>query len=270
MLKFLFALLFMLPILAFAQAWNPIGGKSASMANASVTNVDAWSFHHNPGAAGALTKRSIGLFYENRFLLQELQTQGIVVNQPLKKGVISVGAQVYGFELYRTYRAGIGYALPLSDRFYAGVQLNYLGVQLREPYGTKHGASAEMGLYAKLTDNWTLGVAVFNIGRMKLADFQDDRFTTLMRLGTGYSFSEQVTVVAEAEKNLDYPIRAKIGIDYQPITPFSIRAGVATEPLELTFGFGYNWKWLQIDLGSAFQYQLGWSPHFSITFSDQK
>ena len=270
MLKLYVALLFMFPFVGFAQAWNPVGGKSASMANASVTNVDAWSFHHNPGAVGALTKRSVGVFYENRFLLKELQTQAIVANQPLKKGVLSLGAQLYGFDIYRTYRVGVGYALPLTERLYAGVQLNYLGVQLREQYGTKHGASAEMGLYAKLTDNWTLGVAVFNLGRMKLADFQDDRFTTLMRLGTAYTFSEKVTVVAEAEKNLDYPLRGKVGINYKPIAPFSIRAGIATEPFELTFGFGYQWKWLQLDLGSAFQQHLGWSPHFSITFSDPK
>jgi hypothetical protein len=270
MLKQFITLLIFFPLSVLGQAWNPVGAKSASMANASVATADAWSFHHNPGAAGALTTRSVAVFYENRFLLKELQTQGVVINQPLKRGVISFGAQFFGYSVYRTYRAGIGYAMPLSERLYAGVQLNYLGLQLTEAYGSRHGVSGEIGLYAKLTERWKLGIAVFNLGRMKLADFQDDRFTTLMRLGTSYSFSEKITVAAEAEKNLDYPIRGKFGFDYQPIKAFSIRAGVATAPVEITFGFGYNWKWLHIDIGSAYQQQLGWSPHFSIAYVGQK
>jgi hypothetical protein len=118
-----------------------------------------------------------------------------------------------------------------------------------------------------ITEKWRVGMSVLNLGRAKLTSYQDDRFTTVMRLGTSYSFSEKLTVLAEAEKNLEYPIRLKTGLDYRIAKQFFFRAGVATQPVEVTFGFGYKMKSFQLDLGSAYHQQLGWSPHFGLTYT---
>lgn len=266
MIKSILILLLLLSTSVNAQGWLPMGAKSNSMANATVAVSDLWAFHHNPGALADVNKVSFGISYENRFLLKELQSQGLVYVQPLKKGVISVGAQLYGFDLYRTYRAGAGYSLKLSDKFFAGVQMNYQGIRLSESYGSKNTVTAELGILAKLTENWKLGVSVFNLGRAKLATYEDDRFTTLMRLGTSYTFSKKVLIAAEVEKNVDYPLRVKAGLDYEAIDNFFFRAGFATQPVEISFGFGYKFKVLQFDLGSAYHQQLGWSPHFSLSY----
>lgn len=266
MVKALISLFLLLPILVNAQGWLPIGGRSNSMANASVAFSDPWSYFHNPAALSEVDKVSIGVAYENRFLLKELQSQGLTYVQPMKTGVLSVGAQLYGFNQFRLYRAGVGYSLKLSEMFSAGVQLNYQGIRLAESYGSKNTLTAELGILAKITEKWKLGMSVFNLGRAKLAVFEDDRFITVMRLGTSYSFSSKVLVAAEAEKNIDHPLRFKAGIDYQLIKNFFFRAGFATQPIEVSFGFGYKFKMIQLDLGSAYHQQLGWSPHFSLTF----
>jgi hypothetical protein len=255
-----------LPLSVFAQGWMPVGARSNSMANASVALSDAWAFHHNPGALAGLDKVSIGISYENRFLLKELQSQGFVYAQPLKKGVISVGAQSYGFTNYRTLRGGVGYSMKLSEKLMAGVQMNYLSLRLAEAYGFHQTLTAEFGMLFLLTEKWKMGVSVFNLGRAKLSDYQDDRYTTLMRLGTSYALSEKFIVVAEAEKDLDHPLRMKAGMEYAIAKPFFFRVGVCTEPIELTFGFGYRMKSFQLDLGSAYHQQLGWSPHVGLTF----
>lgn len=265
MVKIIICLL-LFPFLASAQGWLPMGGRSNSMANATVAVSDPWSYHHNPGALAEVEKMSFGFSYENRFLLKELQSQGLVYVQPLKTGVLSVGAQLYGFELYRTYRVGAGYSLKLSEKFSAGVQMNYQGLRLTEYYGSKNTLTAELGVFAKITDEWKVGVSIFNLGRAKLTDFQDDRFTTLMRIGTTYNFSKKVLVAAEVEKNVDFPMRAKAALDYELIDNFFFRAGFATQPVEITFGFGYKFQTLQLDLGSAYHQQLGWSPHLSLTY----
>lgn len=259
-------LLIVLGLNSRAQGWLPMGARSNSLANASVTLVDAWSFHHNPGALGELKQASGGLAYENRFLLKELQSQGLVYAHPLKVGVVSVGAQFYGYRQFRTQRIGAGYSLKLAERFFAGVQLNYQGLQLNENYGSNHSVSAEAGVQAVITDNWRIGVSAFNIGRAKLSDFEDDRYNTVMRFGTNYSFSEKVVILAEAEKNLEHPVNFKGGVEYQAVKNFFVRAGAASRATEFTFGFGYKWKILQLDLGSGYQQQLGWSPCFSLTY----
>src|SRR5574343_198678 len=204
MLKAIIGLLLLAPFTLVAQGWLPMGARSNSMGNSSVTLTDVWAFHHNPGAIAQLEKQAIGISYENRFLLKELQSQGLVYGQPLKKGVLSFGAQTYGFKTYRTNRVGVGYSMKLSELFSAGVQLNYQNIRLTENYGSKNTVTAELGILAKITDKWRIGVSAFNLGRNKLADFQDDRFTTLMRLGTSYTVSKKVLVTAEVEKNVDF------------------------------------------------------------------
>ncbi len=251
---------------SFGQGWVPSGGKSMSMANASVCNTDVWAYHNNPGAVGALEKLSVGVSYENRFLLKELQSQGFSVAVPLKIGVISVGGHMYGYNQFRSYKAGLGYSLKLAEKFYAGVQLNYQGLRLSQNYGSVNSMTAEAGFYGKIKDNWDVGIAIFNVGRSKLSDYQDDRFSTIMRIGSSYTFSKKVLLSGEFEKDLDNPIRFRTGLEYQVLKNFFVRGGFATAPVELTFGFGYKFKQFQLGLGSAYHQILGWSPHFSIVF----
>lgn len=267
MLKQIIVLLLLLPLVSIAQGWLPMGGRSNSMANATVALSDAWAFHHNPGALAEVKQQTFGVSYENRFLLKELQSQGFVYVQPLKTGVFSVGAQLTGFNLYRTQRIGAGYSLQLSEKFSAGVQLNYQGIKLPDNYGSRNTVTAELGFLAKLTENWKIGFSIFNLGRVKLADYKDERFSTLMRLGTSYSFSKKVLVTAEVEKNVNFPLRVKAGMDYQLLDNFYFRAGLATKPIELSFGFGYKFKQFQCDIGSSYHQVLGWSPHISFTYS---
>lgn len=255
---------------ANAQGWYPSGARSMSMANASVTLEDVWAVQNNPGAIAAVDQMTVGISYENRFLLKELQSQGIAYAQPLKTGVISVGGSMYGYRNFRDYKAGLGYGLKLAEHFYAGVQINLHGLQLAEYYGSKNSMSGEAGILYYLTDNWHIGASVFNLGRAKLSDFEDDRLSTIMRFGTSYYFSDKVLVTLETEKNLDYPLRVKSGVEYEIAKNFRIRGGVAGAPIELSFGMEYGLKSLQVALGSSYHQVLGWSPHFSLTFQAVK
>ena len=252
------------------QGWVPAGSRSMSMGNASVCQNDVWAYHNNPGALGELETFSAGISYENRFLLRELQSQGLAVAIPLKMGVISVGGHMYGYSQFRSYKAGVGYGMKLADKFYAGVQMNYQGLQLSQNYGNKNALTAEAGLYGYIKDNWKVGVAVFNVGRTKLADFQDDRFSTTFRFGSSYHFSKKVLVSGEFEKSIDYQARFKAGVEYEVVSDFFIRGGVATTPIEVSFGAGYQFNVLQLGLGTSYHQVLGWSPHFSLTYSGKQ
>jgi len=255
---------------AQAQGWLPSGARSMSMSNASVGLHDVWSYHNNPGALAKIDRLSAGLAYENRFLLRELQSQGLTIAIPMKVGVISIGGLSYGYSQFRSTKAGLGYSLPLSEKFYAGVQLNYQGIQLAQNYGNANTVTAEAGIYAEVTENWSMGFSVFNLSRTRLSEFQDDRLSTVMRLGTAYTFSKKLLVSAEFEKSVEYDLRFKSGLEYQVIDNFYFRGGVATAPVEFSFGTGYDFGMIQLDLGTAYDMILGWSPHFSITYQGKQ
>ena len=259
---FIFSLQF-----SFGQGWLPMGSRSHALGNASVAIDDIWAYHHNPANLVSVKKLGFGLSYENRFLLKELQSQGLVVALPLKAGVISFGLQSFGFKNFRTNRLGLGYSMKLADFLSCGVQLNYHQVRLTDAYGRKDALTAELGLRADITDNWKVAFSIFNLTRTKISEFGEDRLTTLMRLGTQYTFSEKVMLVAELEKNIEFPVRFKTGIEYSPIRKLFLRGGFATQPIELSAGLGYRFKeQFQLDIGSAYHQILGWSPNFSFTY----
>ncbi|MCR9172789.1 MAG: hypothetical protein NXI10_09870 [bacterium] len=253
-----------------AQGWLPSGARSMSMSNASVSLYDVWSYHNNPGALAKVDRLSAGLSYENRFLLRELQSQGLSIAIPMKVGVLSVGGLTYGYTQFRSTKAGLGYSMPLSENFYAGVQLNYQGIQLAQNYGNANTVTAEAGIYAEVTENWSMGFSVFNLSRTRLSEFQDDRLTTVMRLGTAYTFSKKLLVSAEFEKSIEYDVRFKSGLEYQILKDFYFRGGIATAPVEFSFGTGYNFGMIQLDVGTAYDMILGWSPHFSLTYQGKQ
>ena len=249
-----------------AQGWQPMGSRSMALGNASVALNDVWAYHHNPAAFVGIKKVAFGVSYENRFLLRELQSQGFVVAYPLKRGVISMGGQTFGYTNFRTYRSGLGYSLALTDFLSIGVQLNYHLLRLPQAYGRDQTVTAEIGALAKITDNWHIGFSILNLSRNKLASYQEDRYTNMLRLGTRYHISKKVMMLAELEKNVDFPIRVKSGVEYEPADNLFIRGGFATAPIEFSFGFGYHWKGIyKLDVGSAYQQIIGWSPNVSFT-----
>lgn len=259
-------LLFLFPYFMLAQGFYPLGARSASLANADICSGDIWSYCYNPGSSAKIERPTVGIAYENRFLLKELQGQALVVALPLKKGVFSLGAKVYGSTTLRTVAAGIGYAMKLSDRFFAGVQLNYQALSFEANYGTKHAVTAEAGLLATLSEKWQVGFSVFNIGRATISATNDDRFATIVRLGSSYKFSKAVQLMLSAEKNAIAPLNVKVGLEYSMQQRFYVRGGFASNPLQLSFGIGMKHKRFQLDVGSAYSQYLGWSPHFSFVY----
>jgi hypothetical protein len=261
------AIVLALAQVGLSQGWQPVGARSLSLGSASVAlSDDAWSYHHNPGALAQLERTAVGVSYENRYLLKELQTQGLVLVHPMKKGVISVGAQLYGYQAYRTTRIGAGYSMALAARLYAGVQLNYGQLRI-ERYGTKNTVTAEFGLLAVINKQLSLGCSIFNLGRNRLNAYQDERFSTCMRLGLMYKVSEKVKTLLEMMQETGKPLRLKCALEYGISEQVNFRAGSAFNPLEIAFGCGYRLKNnLQLDLGSSWQQVPGWSPHIGLTF----
>jgi hypothetical protein len=252
----------------YGQGWIPAGSRSRAIADASVTFSDVWAYHHNPAGLAHLNKASIGIAYENRFLLKELQTQSAAFALPLKKGVISFGFQRFGYSQFSSAKSGLGYSLKLSDMLSLGVQLNMHHIRLGQGYGSAFKATGEAGLLATIKPGWDVGFSVVNLTRTKLSEYQEDRLTTALRLGTSYRFSSKLILCVEGEKHIEFPMRTKVGLEYSPTDPLCFRAGLGTQPFEMNAGFGYTFKtFFSFDFGSSYTQSLGWSPNLSFSYA---
>lgn len=249
------------------QGWMPQGARSAGLGNTSVTLVDLFAYHHNPGALGFLESGGVAVSYESRYLLRELQSQGFTIAQPLANGVVSVGGQFYGYETFRTNRIGGGYALKLTDNLAAGVQLNYMSLRLDPFYGVKHAVSGEVGMLTTIGDDVTVGFSATNIGRARLSEFKDDRFSTLLRLGTSYQITRDLLIMMELEQEVSFLTRVRGGMEYNYNEQFYFRIGAQGAPVEFSFGAGYRWNLIQLDLASHYNQLLGWTPSAALLYN---
>ena len=228
---------------------------------------DLWNAQNNQAGLAFIKNFQAGAFYESRFLVDGLGQSGFAAALPSKPGVFSLEVTSLGLgKLYSENKAGIGFSKTFGPKFAASVQLDYFNTHIAENYGSSSTAVGEFGLIAVPVKNLTIGFHMYNPTRSKLSGSLDERIPTIMRLGTRYSFSDQVFISLEAEKDVDFKPIIRGGIEYCPIPGFYLRAGAASNPGLMAFGFGIVMKKLRLDIATSFHSQLGFSPSIGLQY----
>ena len=246
---------------------NPIGGKVAGMGYAGVTLSDFWSVSNNQAGLGFVKNTAAGIYYENRFLVKELSSKSAAFVLPTQSGVFGVSMNYFGYNKYNETKVGLAYGKSFGQKISAGIQLDYLNTHIADNYGNKGAVTFEIGILSKLSKSLSIGAHVFNPIRVKVADYNDERIATIIKLGLMYNFSNKIIVIAEAEKNISYKPVYKAGIEYHIIKEIYLRTGIATNPTLNTFGIGIDLKKIKIDFASSFNQTFGYSPQISMVYN---
>jgi hypothetical protein len=267
MKQLLFATFLSFSFLAYAGDNPPLGARVQGMGGCGTAlNSDLWGVQNNQASLASLDAIQAGLFYESRFLMSELGMKGFAAALPTKKGTFGLNVNSFGYSQYSEMKTGVAYGRKLGEHFSMGVQLDYFNTSIGENYGSTSAVGGEIGIMAEPVKNLTLGLHLFNPTRAKLNGNLDERIPTIMRLGLSYKFSEQVFVIAEAEKDVDYKTTFRGGIEYRPLPTFYIRAGAASNPGLMAAGFGIVLKKFRLDIATSFHSVLGFSPSVGVQY----
>lgn len=259
---------FCLPFYLFAAHNNVAeGGRSASMANASVALTDFWSLQNNQAGLAFYNHSACGVYFENRYMVKEMSLKAGGVVLPVKAGVFGLNLTYFGYPKYNESKLGLAYARSFGNALSVGVQLDYLLTSIAENYGKKGIATFEIGLMSKINANLTIGAHIFNPVQAKLTDYNNERIPAIIRLGAAYSFDENILVSVEAEKDTQMDPILKCGLEYRIIKPVYVRGGISTNPGIFSFGFGIDYKKLQVDFSSSVHNVLGYSPQISLFYT---
>jgi hypothetical protein len=263
---FILLVLCCFPLLLFSST-NPVvsGARSLGMASAGVTLADPYSILGNQAGMAFQDQVSFSLHGENRFLQSELGAYAAGITLPIKSGAFGLAVNYTGFDLYNESKIGVAYALLFAKNISGSLQLDYCSTSISE-YGTASAFTAEAGLMLKINQQLTAAAHVFNplaIG----SGFEEESIPTVFRLGLSYAPGEKVLLIGEAEKDIDFPARAKAAIEYRVAEVLHLRGGVATNPSQYSFGFGLQVQNLKIDLASSYHQVLGLSPGISVNYS---
>ena len=224
----------------------------------------------NPAGYGAL---SVGQFgagagAEQRWGLSQLR----YVNAG---GVYGTGFGGFGFQLasfgfdgYRETRLGLGYGRRLSERLRIGAGLHGFATGTAGYAGT-FDVTLDVGLQLVISKQLSVGARVFSPFRVERT--AEEYSLQLIGLGLAYTPTNQLKINVEAHQNTEYPLRARVGLEYLPDDAFSIRLGVVTAASELSFGLGYVvFPGVEITAGAGWHETLGFSPGFGLRWQPSK
>jgi len=266
--NYLFILIcFFNPAFLFASSENySLGARQAGMSDCGLTISDVWSANHNQAALAYLERPSMGLFYENRFIFKELGLQAGSFALPLNSGTFALSLSHFGYSLYNESKIGLAYAKALGNRLSIGMQIAYMNTKIGEDYGNRGAPIAELGMLAKPVDNIFIGVHVFNLTRSKIPYYSEDQIPTILKAGLGLVLSEQLLVLTEIEKDLSHKAIFRTAIEYLFMEQLYLRAGVSTNPNQISFGLGYKTNRIRADIAFSTHPILGTTPHVGLVY----
>ena len=246
---------------------NPIGSRQAGMGRISVAITDFWNIQNNQAGIALIDKIGAGIYYENRFLVNQLSTKSIAVIVPTKIGVLGVSFNHFGYSMYNDIKIGVVYARSFGQFFRIGLQLDYLQTTLGDNYGSKSNVTFELGVQSDVTKTLTIGAWVYNPIQVKLADYNNEKIPAIFRLGLAWHVMDNFLVSVEAEKSTGIrPILVRGGLEYSIKEMFFIRGGFSTRQEIFSMGFGFNFKFLKFDISAMMHESLGFSPQASMIF----
>lgn len=240
------------------------GARSVGMGGANVTFTDVSSALTNQAGLAGLTEFSAMVAAEQRFLLAEIRSFSAAAAYPTRSGTFGVTLNYFGFEGYNEQRIGLAYGRKLFDQLYFGGQVLALTTRIPE-YGNQTNLTFEAGLISPLSEQLMIGVHVFSPVRVRL--LEDEYLPTILKIGMMYLPSPKLRISGAVEKDIVHPVSIKAGIEYLPAEALAFRIGLATEPVQLSFGAGFTLSnGLSLDIASAYHQTLGFTPSAGVIY----
>ena len=248
---------------------HPMGGRAAAMGGTSVASQGLWAMQNNPAGMANLEKISLGLYYENRWMLPETAYKCGAFALPTKFGTLGVSFNQFGSSKYNENKFGLAYAKDFGRYLQIGLQLDYLLLKIGNEYGSFRAVTFELGIQSQVTDRLTLGTYIFNPVNFSFEQtLNHEKIPIVFRFGLAYKFTKDFNGQCEIEKNTERSgVSLRGGLEYEAFKNFYIRTGVQTNPGILSFGVGYGIRFAQINVAAQLHNELGASLQVGMIFS---
>ncbi len=249
----------------FALENYPTGARSLALSHAFVSISDVWSTFHNQAGITGIDGFSAGVFYESKFMVDELSLAAGSIILPVNAGTFGFSFYQFGQGSFKESKIGLAFSKQLSENFSAAIQLDYFSQRLPENIGAFGFATFEAGIIYSPNKKLFLGAHVFNpiSNGLKTAEGKQ-KSPTVFRIGGHYQFDNIILVTVETQKDLENPVVLKTGIEFSPVKNLALRFGVSGKPVNYSAGIGYSFGNITTDIGFSYHGNLGITPSVSI------
>ena len=223
---------------------------------------DVWA-HYNPASPADLSGRAASAFASQAYGLSELRVGAVAYAEPTRVATFVGTARTYGFEDFRETHFGLGVARAVAvsaSRFvHVGVALGYTSVSITD-YGSDGALGLSLGALMEVLPGLDFGFHAYNLNRPELTEL--DPLRSGLSVGLAYRPVEQALVLLSADKDVDFPVSFRGGVEVQPVDVLFLRAGFTTEPVRFSTGVGVGVGILRADVAAERHEVLGWTPAF--------
>lgn len=249
---------------------NFLGSRATGVSNASVTYKDNWSQFSNQAGIANIEEISIGAGFQNAYFIKELSTNVLAFALPTKSGVFGVNYTYFGYPKFNQNKFGLAFGKKLGKKISAGIQINYLYTHIEGEYGSQGLATGDIGIITEPINDFFLAAHVSNFWRAKYSGADEIYLPMLFKLGASYLLYETALISAEIEKDLEFPVIFKSGLEFNLNNIFFLRFGIASNPMVFSFGFGYKLEPFNVNIAFSKHPVLGYSPAITLEYAFKK
>jgi len=232
-----------------------MGARASGMGYASSCLSDEWAIFNNPGALAKLKDVKAGFTYDTHPSFAPFRKTAAVASVPFRIGVAGIGIYRFGDKLYNEQVLSTGFSSSYGLAS-LGLKINYIQYNV-DGFGRKGVFSISFGGVAELTPQLFVGAHIVNINQPKISSLDDERLPTLLIAGILFKPSDNIIVATELEKDLDYPLMWKTGMEYEVRKKFIVRTGFNVSPTGGFLGLGFKPRKFTLDYSYQYRFNLG-------------
>jgi hypothetical protein len=259
------AIFLVIPLLGLsAHENNGRGTKAIALANAFVALADnPWAVSYNPAGLVQIRTPELATFYvPQQFGIPELRTISLSAAYAVNPGTVGAFVEQFGFDLYRTTNIGLGYGVNLESGVSVGAAINVERTAIAR-YGVSNDVTLDVGLLGRPLDKLTIGFCLKNITAARIG-LNHERLPQYLAIGTGYSPFKNFCLATEVEKDVQFPLVVKAGIEERFFEFLSLRCGVANNPDKFSAGIAIRYASIEFGYAGYSHSDLGWTHQIEV------
>lgn len=245
---------------------GPVGARSMALGGIRSAIEDTWSAANNPAGLADQEKYTVAINLDQRYLMAVTGYYGLSGTMPAGKGCLGITTVFSGHSSFYRQRAIIGYGMSFGERLLTGISLEYDYQSCGQEYPALHQVSYALGTFVILSPKVSLTFSTFNPFRFYYKNKEYSTLSSIFDLGFIYHYAAVLSIYTEIEKDLDYPMVFKTGIECQARNNLFLQGGISLFPAGYSFGAAYRSKKFFFEISSSYHQYLGFSPAISLQY----
>jgi len=245
----------LLPVMLFGMFDQySLSARVAGCGDAFVAIGDAPStLFYNPAGLSLIRGTGIEANYEHLFSI--VNRANLILARSIHQYTVAIGVHLLdvgdSVSLYKERIVAAGIGLPIAGDLYFGISTSYYSLSMQR-FGSSHVLGIDMGLIGYVYDRWRLGAVIHPLNNPSIGKLSRHYIPRSLTVGMSYVPFEGAVTILELERTHVGVNRMRIGGEFQIHPHLTVRTGMETPPVVVTWGASFKIR--QFTLDCAFKY----------------